>query len=35
MLDSQSARLLFTSVPHLAELAAGLLYSCGLPFVNS
>lgn len=25
MLDSQSAKLLFTSSPHLAELAAGLL----------
>lgn len=35
MLDSQSAELLFTPFPLLAELAAELSNSSGLLFVNS
>lgn len=35
MLDSRRAKLLFTSVSHLAELAAGLLYvDCPLLTLN-
>lgn len=35
MLDAQRAKLLFTSAPQLAELAAGLLYlDCPLLTLN-